>query len=268
MSRTVDSKVNLCELQSPLGATGHWRRMLAISVLLCASMAAGQGQSGSSPDGSSESTKSQTVSQSTNPLQSGVAFFRLLQRKSLVFPDLATNSGVLNTWQKFELAANNSASLATISSSLIASAFGQAINIPAGYGQGGEGFAKRFGAHMARAASGNLFGTFLIASALHEDPRFYVQSNLGFKASLKYAAVRLVYTRSDSGDRVANFAGLLGPLAGEGLANVYYPEGSRGAGSTFIRYASDLGWVFGGNMLRQYWPKINKKLRLVPDTRQ
>jgi hypothetical protein len=236
----------------------------AICILLCA-ISAGQQEPSCAPAGdSSASAQSQSERQGSNRLQSGMAFFRLLQRKSLVFPDLATDSGVLDPWQKFELAANNSASLATIGSSLIASGFGQALNIPAGYGQEGGAFGKRFGAHLARAASGNLFGTFLIASVLHEDPRFYVQRDLGFKDSVKYGAVRVAVTRSDSGSRAVNFAGLLGPLAGEALANLYYPAGSRGAGSTFIRYASDLGWGFGGNVLRQYWPKINKKLRLLP----
>jgi hypothetical protein len=73
-----------------------------------------------------------------------------------------------------------------------------------------------------------------------------------------------VKTRSDDGQPVTNFAGLLGPLAGEALANTYYPEGSRGVGDTFIRYSADLGWRFAGNLLKQYWPDINKKLRLTP----
>ena len=81
---------------------------------------------------------------------------------------------------------------------------------------------------------------------------------------MKYAAVRVAVTRSDSGMQRVNFAGLLGPLAGEALANTYYPEGNRGVGYTTIRYTSDLGWTFGGNLLHQYWPKINKKLRLLP----
>jgi len=121
---------------------------------------------------------------------------------------------------------------------------------------------------MARTASNNLFGTFLIASVLHEDPRFYVKKDLSFKQSVKYSVVRVAVTRSDSGKQVVNLAGLLGPLVGEALADTYYPEGSRGVGRTFIRYASDLGWKFGGNLLRQYWPKINKKLRLLPPPTQ
>jgi len=233
----------------------------AICCLLCAASVAQQSQSGAPPEAPSASAQSSTVPRGTNPLQHGIAF---LQRKSVVFPDLATNAVTLDRWQKFKLAANNSVSLATIGAALTGSAFGQAINSPAGFGQEGEGYIKRFGADMARSASANLFGTFLIASALHEDPRFYVKRNLSFKQSLKYAAVRLAITRSDSGKRVANFAGLLGPLAGEGLANTYYPEGNRDVGSTFIRYGADLGWKFGGHVLRQYWPEINRRLRIIP----
>jgi hypothetical protein len=121
---------------------------------------------------------------------------------------------------------------------------------------------------MARSASSNLFGTFLLASVLHEDPRFYVKQNLPFTAAVKYSAVRMAITRSDSGERTVNFSGLLGPLAGEVLANTYYPAGNRGFDSTAIRYASDLGWKFGGNLLRQYWPKINRKLKILPSARE
>jgi hypothetical protein len=236
---------------------------LVVTTAVCCWMCAGSFAQQSQPDAPSASAQTQTSPQGTNPLQSGMSF---LQRKSVFFPNLATNSGPLSPWQKFKLAANNSVSVATIAAALTGSAFGQAINSPAGYGQGGEGYAKRFGADMARSASANLFGTFLIASAFHEDPRFYVKKHYSFQQSVKYAAVRIVVTRSDSGKRVANFADTLGPLAGEGLANTYYPEGNRDVSSTFIRYGSDLGWKFGGNLLRQYWPRINRRLRLVPES--
>ena len=209
-------------------------------------------------------TKSQTASHGTNPLSTGVDFVQLLERKSLVFPDLATVRGPLSSWDKFKLAANNSVSLSTVGAALLGGAYDQAIDSPSGYGQGASGYGKRFGSGMARAASDNLFGTFLLASMLHEDPRFYVKKDLSFKQAVKYSAVRLVRTRSDSGRPVVNYAGLLGPLAGEALANTYWPEQNRGVGSTFVRYASDIGWRFGGNLLRQYWPQVNRELRLAP----
>jgi hypothetical protein len=236
---------------------------IAIFCLACAGSVAQQSQPSAPPDAPSANAQSQTAPQAENPLQSSMSF---LQRKSVFFPNLATNSGPLSVWQKFKLAANNSISLATIGAALAGAGYGQAINSPKGYGQGGEGYAKRFGADMARSASANLFGTFLIASVLHEDPRFYVKKHYSFKQSVKYAAERIVITRSDSGERVVNFADTLGPLAGEALADTYYPEGNRGVSSTFIRYGADIGWKFGGNMLRQYWPRINRKIKLVPES--
>ena len=212
-----------------------------------------------------QSQPAQTTSQPSNAIQSGVVLFKLLQQKSLVFPDLATSQGPMSSWQKFKLAANNSISLSTVGAALIGSAYGQATNRPSGYHQGGEGYAKRFGADMARSASYNLFGNFLLASALHEDPRFFVKKNLSFGQSVKYAAVRVVYTSTDSGEKQINYSGLIGPLMAEGLANAYYPDKNRTAGSTLTRYAVDLGWRFGGNLLRQYWPTLNRRLRLAPE---
>lgn len=67
-------------------------------------------------------------------LQNSVAMVLTLQRKSRVFPDLATSTGPLDSWQKFKLAANNSVSLSTFGAALVGSSYGQAVNRPAGYG--------------------------------------------------------------------------------------------------------------------------------------
>ena len=238
---------------------------IAFCFLACTGSLAQQTQPGTVPDAPSASpAPTQTAAQRSNPVQSGKAFFQLLQRESVVFPDLATNEGALNSWQKFQLAANSSVSVATFGTALIASGFSQAIESPPGFGQEWGGYGKRFGADMARSGSNNFFGTFLIASALHQDPRFYVRKNLSFRQSVMYAAVRLVITRSDLGEQAVNYSGMLGTLASEALANTYYPDGSRGVSNIFIRYVSDMGWRFGGNILRQYWPKINKRLKLLP----
>src|SRR5271170_1184974 len=147
-----------------------------------------------------------TTSLPANPIQGSVQVVRLLQQRSLVFPDLATTQGPLTSWDKFKLAVNNSVAFSTVGGVLIGAAFSQAINRPSGYDQGAEGYGKRVGADMARATSGNIFGTFVLASALHQDPRFYVKKNLSFKQSVEYSAVRVFITRSDSGERVVNYS--------------------------------------------------------------
>jgi hypothetical protein len=157
------------------------------------------------PSASAQSQPAPAAQSDAGTLQStmarSVSFFQLLQEKSLVFPDLATDRGPLDSWGKFKLAANNSIALPTIGAALVGSAYGQASQQSRGIRTGGAGYGKRFGADMARAASANMFGTFLVASLTHQDPRFYVQKHLNFKESVKYAATRLVIARSDSGER-------------------------------------------------------------------
>ncbi len=241
---------------------------LVMTAVLCclvsAASAAQESPPEKLPDSPSAAAQSQATPKPANAVQNGAVFLSVLQEKSRVFPDLATGTEPLDPWQKFKLAANNSVALSTFGAALIGAAFGQAIDSPAGYGQGGEGYGKRFGADMARASSGQMFGTFLIASATHQDPRFFVRKGLTLKQAVRYAAVRVFVARSDSGERMANYSGLFGPLAGEALATSYYPDGNNGAGDVFTRYASDLGWELGGNLLRQYWPSINRRLHLMP----
>jgi hypothetical protein len=94
----------------------------------------------------------------------------------------------------------------------------------------------------------------VVASALHQDPRFFVRSDLGFGGSVKYAIRRVFVTQSDSGRQVFNSSGLLGVMGAEGLANVYFPDTYRTAGNTFSRFGYDLMGNAAGNLLRQYWP--------------
>ena len=121
---------------------------------------------------------------------------------------------------------------------------------------------------MAGNASDEFFGTFLLASALHQDPRFFPQLHPTFGGSLKYAIARVFVTRNDSGKDVANWSGLIGTMLSESLANAYWPEQDRTAGQTFRRIGISLGTRAGGNMFRNYWPSIFKDLqRVVPGQR-
>lgn len=194
----------------------------------------------------------------------GAGLYNLLQRKSIVFPDIAESTEPLSTGQKFQLFVDNSISLHTITWAALGSAIGQADNSPTGFGQGWDAYGKRFGSSMARQASGEFFGTFILASALHEDPRFFPEVNPTFGHSIKYSLQRLFVTRNDSGHDVANISGLLGPAMGEGLANVYWPDRNRTVGDTLMRYGLDLATRAGGNMLREYWPVFYGKLRHSP----
>jgi hypothetical protein len=233
-----------------------------ISALLCACSAAQQqSQPGNLPDAPSTSQqKENKPGAMMNTVQSGAEFVSLLSRKSRLFPNLATSAGPLSPEEKLKLAVNNSLALSSWIAGLLSAGINQARDEPAGYGEGAEGFPKRLAAAMARRSSSQLIGTYALASTLHQDPRFFVRNDLKLRGSIKYAIRRVFVTRNDSGDRVFNWSGLLGMLGSEGLANVYYPDNYRTAGNTFSRFGYDMAGNAAGNLLRQYWPRINRKL--------
>jgi len=185
-----------------------------------------------------------------------VALYNLLESKSIVFPDIAFSTERLSAGQKFELFVDNSISVNAVTWAALGSAVGQADDSPTGFGQGWDGYAKRFGSSMGRQASSEFFGTFVLASALHEDPRFYAEINPTFFHAMKYSLQRVFVMRSDDGRNVVAWSRLGGPLMAEGLANVYWPERNRTAGDTLFRFGLDLASRAGGNMLREYWPVL------------
>ena len=190
----------------------------------------------------------------------GVALYNLLQKKSIVFPDIAANQERLSAGQKFQLFVDNSGSVHTLSWSILGAALGQADNSPTGFGQGWDAYAKRFGASMARGASNEFFGTFVISSVLHLDPRFYPEVKPTLSQAAKYSVQRVFIMRNDEGRDVVAWSRLVGPLMAESLANVYWPERNRTVGDTLFRYGVDLATRAGGNMLREYWPVVYRKL--------
>jgi hypothetical protein len=189
-----------------------------------------------------------------------VALYNLLQRRSVVFPDIAYSNERLSAGQKFELAVDNSVSVNTIGSALIGSAVGQADDAPTGFGQGWNGYGKRFGSDLARSASSEFFGTFLLASALHEDPRFYAEIRPSFFHAAKYSVQHVFVMQADDGHQVVAWSRLMGPAMAEGLANVYWPDRNRTVGDTLFRYGVDLASRAGGNMLREYFPVLLEKM--------
>ena len=195
---------------------------------------------------------------------SGAALYNLLQEKSIVFPDIALNTERLSPGQKFQIFVDNSISVHTVTWAMLGSAVGQADDSPTGFGEGWDAYSKRFGSSMGRQASSEFFGTFVLASALHEDPRFYAEVNPKFMHAVKYSVQRVFVTRNDDGRDVMNWSGLVGPAMAEGLANVYWPEQNRTVGDTFFRYGLDLATRAGGNMLREYWPVFYGKVRRAP----
>jgi hypothetical protein len=197
-------------------------------------------------------------------------FVGYVTNRSIFFPDIATAEGPISAGRKFELFVDQSISPAYVLAASVSAAINQARNVPKSYGQGWEAYGNRYGEGIARASSDSFFSTFLFASILRQDPRFFPQSNPTVWGSVKYSAKRVFVTPTDSGESAFNTSGLLGPLATETLANVYLPRSEQTGAATAERYGTDLAWRFAGNMFKNYWPKFFRslglnRLKVVPD---
>jgi hypothetical protein len=189
-------------------------------------------------------------------------FVGYMSDKSFFFPDIADSPGPLNPGHKFKLFINQSISPPYLLAAAVSAGYSQARDVPSAYGQGWDAYGGRYGATMARAASGSFFGTFLFASAFRHDPRFFPQSHPSLWGSVKYSAQQIVVSRNDAGSESLNTSGLLGALAAEGLANAYLPVSEQTFGKTMERYGTDTAWKFAANMFRNYWPTIFHKFQL------
>jgi hypothetical protein len=236
-----------------------WLAALAIPAMAPAQQPSGAGTSNApatKPD-------SPQPKQEATPQPSGSkGFIGYVTSRSIVFPDIATNPRPLSPGGKFKIFVNQAISPAYVLGAGVSAAVNQANNSPSATGQGWEAYGTRVGYSMARASSTSFFGTFVFASILRQDPRFFPESHPSFIRAIKYSAVRIVVTRNDRGKDVFNSSGLLGPLAAEALSNSYLPRSEQTGARTMERYGSDLAWRFAANIFKEYWPTIFRDMHL------
>ena len=186
----------------------------------------------------------------------------ILGRRSIFFPELAHERNPLTSKQKLQLAVDETIAPSRFLGSAFTAGIGQARDSLHGYGQGWEGYGKRYGSSVASNASTHVFGTFLLPSITHEDPRYFVKIFGSPKNRILYAMSRVLITRTDDGRPTFNWSNVMGGLMAESLAVSYLPDSERTAGKTFSRFGVRMGFSALDNVVKEYWPTIFKSLRI------
>jgi hypothetical protein len=122
---------------------------------------------------------------STQPKKPQSNTVNLLAGRSRVLPNLAVSTQPMTDKEKLQLAIYNALSPVTVIGAAAGDGISQARNTRKGYGQGAEGYFKRWGAAMAFASSNQLIGTYAVASMLHEDPRYFVEDSGKLRESVR-----------------------------------------------------------------------------------
>jgi Carboxypeptidase regulatory-like domain len=181
------------------------------------------------------------------------------QRIIGVLPDFYTsyiyNAAPLTTKQKFSLATHATFDPVAMLGVGIAAGIEQASNSFAGYGQGAEGYSKRFAAKFVDGRSSDYLTHAVFPALLHQDPRYYYQGTGTVKSRLVHAVNSAFVARSDSGRTMPNYSYLLGDLSAAALSNLYYPKANRGAGLVFTNTAVGLAGRIGLNIVREFLSK-------------
>jgi hypothetical protein len=135
---------------------------------------------------------------------------------------------------------------------------GQAENDNPGYGQGFEGYAKRYGANYADNFSGNFFGNAVLPSLLHQDPRYFRLGHGSILHRTLYSISTTFRTRGDNGKWQPAYSNLTGNFIGASISNLYYPEGDRGISPTLRRALSITYQGTIGGLLQEFYPDAVK----------
>ena len=161
--------------------------------------------------------------------------------------------------QKFHLFWKSSTDPFIFATAAFVSGIGQAQDNFPEYGQGMEGYAKRFGASYADTFDGNLWGNAVLPVLLHEDPRYFPKGTGSVSSRMVHAALSTVWCRRDNGSWGPNYANVAGNIIAGGISNAYYPESDRGVGLTFSRAMVVTAEGAIGAQLFEFWPDIRRK---------
>lgn len=141
-------------------------------------------------------------------------------------------------------------------------ALSQAQDSDPTFGQGAEGYGKRFAAAAADQASSLFFKDFAYPALFSEDPRYYPLDRGTTTKRLWHACAQVFIAHSESGRNMPNLSEWVGTVSAASISNLYHPGNRRGFTPTAENVAVSVGSDAGYNVLREFWPEIARKFRL------
>jgi hypothetical protein len=166
----------------------------------------------------------------------------------------------LTVRQKWLLAEKETMDPFNIATAFLTAAESQAGNQTPKYGEGWANYGRRVGAAQLDFATQNFFSAGLLATVLHQDPRYFrrgPQSKI--IPRIFYSITRLVVAQQDAGGTAFNASGIGGMALGIVASNAYYPAASRNGSIMASRVSTSLMGGAVGNLMSEFWPDIQEK---------
>lgn len=124
------------------------------------------------------------------------------------------------------------------------------------YGPGMPGYGRYVGVSFTQDLTGEFFGTFLIPSLAHQDPHYHRMPHASIPRRIRHAVVQVVWTESDYGTGMPNYANLVGFAIDDGISNLYVPGRETALPASTARYATTLATAPIGNFINEFLPDV------------
>jgi hypothetical protein len=264
-------------MNRPLRTAGNRAVSLLLPILLAAGVINAQQDANSAPAAASanssdppgaslpnaanSSSSTSAVQPNQKPTQgppSGRLFYAL---PNFLTVENAGNVPPLTTAEKFKLTARDSFDPVQFLWYGALAGIAQADNSERVFGQGAEGYAKRYGVRFADGTLENFMTHPIFGSIFHQDPRYYQLGKGGFLHRTLYAASRVFITRSDSGAKQFNISEVLGAGVGAGISTyTWHPKEDRSVHDVFSVWGAQVGQDAIGFVAKEFWPDIHRKI--------
>jgi hypothetical protein len=173
----------------------------------------------------------------------------------------ATDAPPMTAGEKFKVTARGTFDPMEFAFYGVEAGFSQLGDHDADYGQGMEGYAKRFAVRVADGTVENFFTRAIYPSLLHQDPRYFQKGKGGFWSRTTYAVSRVFVTRSDAGAAEFNFSEILGSATAAGVSVYsYHPQSAHNLTSAMDVWGTQIGYDTLSYVLKEFWPDIRCKL--------
>lgn len=153
------------------------------------------------------------------------------QRVLGVFPHFLVtydpNAAPLTAGQKFHLGFKTLVDPVTLLGTGIDAGIQQAQNKYPEFGQGVEGYAKRFGARYTSHLSGVMIHHVILQAVFHQDPRYFYKDTGSFRSRVWYSIWTAFMCKGDNGRWQPDYSDVIGGAAASQVSRLYYPYTSR-----------------------------------------
>ncbi len=143
----------------------------------------------------------------------------------------------LNTGQKLQLSAKTWLDPSSFVVNGIIAGVWQAENTHKGFGQGAQGYGKRYGAAFADFGTALMFDKVVMASAFKQDPRYFYKGTGTNRERALYAMSQTFVCRGDNKKEQFCYSSLIDRFGIGFVTKYYYPAADRDSNGVILRDA-------------------------------